>query len=334
MKIAILGTGAIGGLIGARLALAFPAHHTHQISAYARGANLSALREHGWRLQSGEQLLQTPVYAASDKASELGPQDVLIIAVKAPALAELAAQIAPMLQPETLIVPAMNGVPWWLLQGIPEIDPHLSSIDPDHRIAQHLPLNQVAGCVVHASSTVTSPGVIRHVMGQGLLFGLAQSGNPPVAMQHTLQELTQVLVEAGFEASQSNDIRRDIWYKLWGNLTMNPVSALTGATIDKILDDPLLREFCSAAMREAAQIGRAIGCELNQDPEQRHAVTRKLGAFKTSMLQDVAAGRTLEIDSLVSAVHEIAAKFALPVPMISALLGLVRVFARERGLYQ
>lgn len=333
MKIAILGTGAIGGLIGARLALAFPQHQGHQISAYARGANLHALREYGWRLQSGEQLLQTPVYAASDKASELGPQDVLIIAVKAPALAELAASIAPMLHAETLIVPAMNGVPWWLLHGVAGIEPQLSSIDPDHRIAQHLPLNQVAGCVVHASSTVSSPGVIRHVMGQGLLFGLAQTSSATPTLKTNLDDLVSALQQAGFETSISADIRRDIWYKLWGNLTMNPVSAITGATIDKILDDPLLREFCSAAMREAAQIGAAINCELSQDPEQRHAVTRKLGAFKTSMLQDVLANRALEIDSLVSAVHEIAGKLAIPTPHINALFGLVRVFAQQRGLY-
>lgn len=332
MKIAILGTGAIGGFIGARLALADPQHQHSQISAYARGANLSALRQHGWRLQTAQQLHQTAVYAASDNAAELGPQDVVIIAVKAPALVSIAQSIGPMLTPQTLIVPAMNGVPWWILRGLPNLDPHLRSIDADRQLEQLLAYPQVAGCVVHASCTVPEHGLVHHVMGQGLILGLAdqQSADQTQAL---LDGLLQRLQSAGFEASLSQAIRRDIWYKLWGNLTMNPVSAITGATIDKILDDPLLREFCSAAMREAATIGAAIGCELTQDPEARHAVTRKLGAFKTSMLQDVLAGRTLEIDSLVGAVHEIAGKLALPVPHISALFGLVRVFAQERGLY-
>ncbi len=332
MKIAILGAGAIGGFIGTKLTLAAPDHQAYQVSALARGATLAALRSHGWRLQTGQQLQQTAVYAASDNAAELGPQDVVIIAVKAPALATLASSVAALIHPGTLIVPAMNGVPWWLLQGVAGLDPHLQSIDAERQIEHHLPYRQVAGCVVHASCTVSEPGLIQHVMGQGLILGLADPAANE-AQKAALQSLLSHLQHAGFDASHSNDIRREIWYKLWGNLTMNPVSALTGATIDKILDDTLLREFCSAAMREAASIGAAIGCELNQDPEARHAVTRKLGAFKTSMLQDVLAGRALEIDSLVSAVHEIATKLALPVPHIAALLGLVRVFARERGLY-
>jgi 2-dehydropantoate 2-reductase len=141
------------------------------------------------------------------------------------------------------------------------------------------------------------------------------------------------LAHAGFEVTESADVRQDIWYKLWGNLTMNPVSALTGATIDQVLADPLVRDFCSAAMREAAAIGQRIGCTVAQAPEDRHAVTAKLGAFKTSMLQDVEAGRALEVDAIVGAVFEIGQRLGQATPNIAALLGLIRLFGRVRGLY-
>ncbi|MFO1287249.1 MAG: ketopantoate reductase C-terminal domain-containing protein [Rubrivivax sp.] len=142
-----------------------------------------------------------------------------------------------------------------------------------------------------------------------------------------------LLAQAGFDVTPSEDVRHDIWYKLWGNLTMNPVSAITGATIDRVLADPLLRAFCSAAMREAAAIGERIGCPIAQSPEDRHAITARLGAFKTSMLQDVEAGRAIELDAIVGAVHEIGQRVGVPAPNVAALLGLARLFARGRGLY-
>jgi 2-dehydropantoate 2-reductase len=148
-----------------------------------------------------------------------------------------------------------------------------------------------------------------------------------------VQRVVDLLARAGFDVTHSDDLRRDLWFKLWGNLTMNPVSALTGATIDRVLADPLVRAFCSAAMAEAAVIGARIGCAIEQSPEDRHAVTAKLGAFKTSMLQDAAAGRAIELDAIVGAVHEIGARLGLSSPHIGALLGLTRLMGRTRGLY-
>jgi 2-dehydropantoate 2-reductase len=174
---------------------------------------------------------------------------------------------------------------------------------------------------------VPQPGAVRHVMGNGLIIGEPQGGR-----SERVTRLSDLLARAGFTMTVSDHIQRDIWFKLWGNMTMNPVSALTGATADRVLDDPLVRAFCHAVMLEAKQIGARIGCEIDQTPEQRHEVTRKLGAFKTSMLQDAEAGRQLEIDALVGAVREIGQYLGATTPYIDALLGLVRLMAQVRGL--
>jgi 2-dehydropantoate 2-reductase len=191
-----------------------------------------------------------------------------------------------------------------------------------------LPLAGVVGCVVHASVVMAEPGHARHRMGHGLIIGEPQGGDSA-----RVQALGALLARAGFEVTCSPRIRYDIWYKLWGNMTMNPVSAITGATMDRLLDDELVREFCSEAMREAAEIGQHIGCDVDQSPDDRHAVTRKLGAFKTSMLQDVEAGRPIELDALVGAVREIAARVGVATPNIDAVYGLARLMGRARGLY-
>lgn len=189
-------------------------------------------------------------------------------------------------------------------------------------------LPQLAGCVVHASASRGAPGIVNHVMGQGLILGEAAAGESARATR-----VGALLSGAGFDVTVSPNVRYDIWFKLWGNLTMNPVSAITGTTIDRLLADPLVREFCSSAMREAAAIGRHIGCDITQDPEDRHAVTARLGAFKTSMLQDAEAGRDIELDSIVTAVHEMGRRLNVPTPHINALLGLARLFGRTHHLY-
>jgi 2-dehydropantoate 2-reductase len=186
----------------------------------------------------------------------------------------------------------------------------------------------VVGCVVHASAASTEPGMVRHQQGQGLIVGEPSGGH-----SERVQRVADLLAGAGLSVTHSANVRYDIWYKLWGNMTMNPVSALTGATIDRVLADPLVRELCSTAMREAATIGARIGCRIDQTPEDRHAITAKLGAFKTSMLQDVEAGRPIELDAIVAAVQEIGQRLSIPTPTIDALLGLTRLFARVRGLY-
>ena len=324
MKVCIVGAGAIGGFIGTRLAAASAC----DLSVLARRAALVSLKENGWRLRQGDVLTTAPA-RASDKAAELGRQDVVIVAVKGQGLAAVAREIGPLLGPDTVILPAMNGVPWWFGQGVPAIgDQPLASVDPEGTITAALPYAQVLGCVVHASTSSPEPGLVAHKTGNGLIIGEPGGGESARARQ-----LGALLGGAGFDVTVSDNIRYDIWYKLWGNMTLNPVSALTGATADRILDDPLVAEFCRSAMREAALIGERIGCHIDETPEQRHLVTRKLGAFKSSMLQDADAGRTLELDALVGAVREIGQRLGLQTPNIDALLGLTRLFGRVHGLY-
>ena len=324
MKVCIYGAGAIGGFLGARLGA-----QGHAVSAVARGATRAALAADGLRLQLADREVRAPVAAAEDPA-RLGPQDLVVIAVKTPALPAVAARIAPLLGPDTTVLTAMNGVPWWFFSGMP--GPHagrrLACLDPDGAIARAIPVAHVVGCVVHASCTTPAPGVVRHVMGQGLIVGEPAGGESA-----RTTALAAALCAAGFECRVSPQIQQDIWYKLWGNMTMNPVSALTGATVDRILDDPLANGFCQNVMREAKAIGAAIGCPIEQTVEDRNAVTRKLGAFKTSMLQDVEAGKPLEIDALLTVVREIAGHAGVAAPNLDALLGVTRVFARVHGLY-
>jgi 2-dehydropantoate 2-reductase len=324
MKVCIVGAGAIGGFIGTRLAAAAAC----DLSVLARRAALVSLQENGWRLRQGDVLTTAPA-RASDDASQLGRQDVVIVAVKGQGLTAVAREIDPLIGPDTVILPAMNGVPWWFGQGVAAIgDQPLASVDPEGTITAALPYAQVLGCVVHASTSSPEPGLVAHKMGNGLIIGEPNGGESPRARQ-----LGALLGGAGFDVTVSDNIRYDIWYKLWGNMTLNPVSAITGATADRILDDPLVAEFCRAAMREAALIGDRIGCHIDETPEQRHQVTRKLGAFKSSMLQDADAGRVLELDALVGAVREIGQRLQLPTPHIDALLGLTRLFGRVHGLY-
>jgi 2-dehydropantoate 2-reductase len=298
------------------------------VSALARGETLAALRRHGFRLRTSDGLIQAPVRASTD-AAELGPQDVVIIAVKAPALTQVAHSIAPLLAPHTLVVPAMNGVPWWFCAGLDGAAAGpLESVDPGGVIAAAIPFAQVLGCVVHAAASTPEPGLVQHRSGYGLIVGEPNGGRSERA-----RRVADLLAHAGFEVTHSADIRHDIWFKLWGNMTMNPVSAITGATGDRILADPLVRAFCSAVMGEAAAIGERIGCRIEQNAEDRHALTAALGVFKTSMLQDVEAGRAIELDALVTAVREIGRRVNLPTGNIDILLGLTRLFGRVRKIY-
>ena len=299
------------------------------VSVVARGATLAALQTHGLRLQQAEGLLQVPVQAA-DNAAALGVQDLVVVAVKAPALAEVARDIAPLLGPHTIVLTAMNGVPWWFFQGFggAYAGTSLKAVDASGAIAAAIPARHVVGCVVHASCALQAPGVVQHHFGNKLILG-----EPSGQQTERAKALAALLKRAGFEAPLSEQIQRDTWYKLWGNMTVNPVSALTGATTDLILDDPLVRDFISQVMREAKEIGARIGIPIDQQPEDRHAVTRKLGAFKTSMLQDVEAGKPVELDALVTVVQELGVLTAVPTPFTDALLGLARLQARVKGLY-
>jgi 2-dehydropantoate 2-reductase len=324
MKLCIVGAGAIGGFLGVRLARAGA-----KVTALARGAAADAIRCHGWRLHTGGETLTARV-AVAEQAQSAGPQNLIVIAVKTPSLAAVAQSIEPLLGPDTVVLTANNGVPWWFFHGLqgPWRDHPLRSVDPHGRIAAAFATRRVVGCVVHASCLLLEPGVVRHVMGNELIIG-----EPAGGQSARVRMLGQLLRQAGFGVTLSERIQADIWYKLWGNMTVNPISALTGATADLILDDALVNEFVLRVMAEAAAIGNRIGCPIAQSGEDRNAVTRRLGAFKTSMLQDVEAGKPLEIDALLSAVCEIAALVNVPAPNTGALLGLTRLFARQRGLY-
>jgi 2-dehydropantoate 2-reductase len=222
----------------------------------------------------------------------------------------------------------MNGVPWWFMPAAMPAEPPLDSVDPSGRLLEQLPIERVLGCVVHLAASTPEPGVVRHNFGERLIIGEPRGGDSP-----RTRSVCAALAEAGFDAEASSDVRRDVWYKLWGNMTMNPVSALTGAASDAILDDPLVFDFMARAMAEAAAIGARIGCAIDQSGEERMKLARKLGSFKTSMLQDALAGRPLELDALVRSVHEIGARVGVATPNIGALLGLTRLMARQRGLY-
>jgi 2-dehydropantoate 2-reductase len=324
LKICVVGAGAIGGFLGTRLAL----DRSNEVSALARGATLVALRDHGWRLQESGQVVQAPVALAADDPRALGAQDLVIIAVKSPALCGLAPTLAPLFGPDTVILPAMNGVPWWFGAGVDVIGTRpLESVDPAGAIAAALPVSRVVGSVVHAAVSSAAPGIALHRMDDCLIIGEPAGGASPRV------ERLAAIFGRGLKVRISPRIRYDLWYKLWGNMTMNPVSALTGATLDRVLDDELVRAFCSSAMREAAAVGARIGCDVQESPEDRHAVTRKLGAVKTSMLQDVAALRPIELDALVGAVREIGQRVGVMTPNIDALFGLTRLFGRVHELY-
>ncbi len=323
-KIAIVGAGAIGGWIGVHLARAGA-----QLSVLARGDTLAALQKNGLQLHQAGTLHTVPVTASND-AARLGVQDLVVIAVKAPALATVAQQVGPLIGPNTVVLTAMNGVPWWFLQGFggPVQGRALATTDPEGAIARAIPAPHIVGCVVHASCSVDAPGVVRHHFGDGLIVGEPSGQTTP-----RVQALHALLQSAGFNATLSPQIQKDIWFKLWGNMTVNPISAITGATSDKLLDDDLVRGFMSNVMLEAKAIGERIGLPIAQEPEDRHAVTRKLGAFRTSMLQDVQAGKPVELDALVSAVRELGQLTGVATPFTDALLGLSRLHARVLGLY-
>jgi len=328
-NICIYGLGAVGGLVAARLVGAgIP------VSAVARGHTLAATRARGLELREtldGQPVVTHHAITVAEQPAELGVQDLVIVAVKTTGLGGVARDIAPLLGAHTTVLSAMNGVPWWFFHGLaPARAPlQLSSVDPQGAITQTIAPARVVGCVTHLSATVPAPGVVQHVAGRRLVVGEPTGGADTPRAQHILALLRQ----AGFEVDAAGSIQREIWFKLWGNMTVNPISALTGATGDRIVADDFVRAFMSRCMREAAAIGQRIGLPIDADPEARHAVTRQLGAFRTSMLQDAEAGKPLELDALVAVVLDMAQQLQVPTPNIDTLMGLARLKARVAGLY-
>ena len=339
MRIAIVGLGAIGGFFAARLAASGA-----QVCALARGATLAAVRRNGLQLieassdtaGAGARAVSVPL-RVSDHAAELGMQDLVILSVKTTGLADVAGQIAPMIGPQTNILSAMNGIPWWFFHGVKADMAHalaalpLSSIDSGGALLRCLPPKQIIGCVTHMSASTPEPGVVRQNAGQRLIIGEPDGRDP--AASPRCADVIALFSRAGFQVEPTRNIQQDIWFKLWGNMTMNPISAITGATGDRILDDDKVRDFMSRCMLEAAAIGDRVGLPIDTKPEERHAITRKLGALKTSMLQDAQAGRAVELDALLAVVVEIGERVNVATPNLDSLLGLARLHGRVHGLY-
>jgi len=301
-----------------------------EVSGLARGLTLSALTARGLGFSDdGGEPAFLPI-RASDDARDLGVQDLVVLAVKEPSLTAAVGTLKPLLGPDTLILPAMNGVPWWYFHGFGGklVGRHLESIDPEGRIASAIPAESVIGAVVHFGASCPRPGVVKALPLRKLILGELHG-----RMTERLEGLGAAMEKGGIQITLSGVIQRDVWYKLWGNMTMNPLSALTGATMDRILDDPIVADFCGKVMNEARRVGAGIGCPIEQTVEDRFAVTRQLGAFKTSMLQDVESRRPVELDALLGAAVEIAGLLGEPVPHMNILLGLARLQARTLGLY-
>lgn len=318
LRCAIVGAGAVGGVLAAALA------QRTELSVLARGATLQALRKNGWQIEGPDGETQVLRVRAEDRAESLGPQDLVVVAVKAHALAEIAPIVMDLCRSHTRILVAMNGIGWWFLPGLagPLKGTSLDCIDPGGALERAMPAQRVMGAVVHWSASAIGPGRVRRSAGHRLVLGDALGG---VSLEAS--KVQAALAAGGMQVDASDCIQRDVWFKLWGNMTMNPLSALTRATCDQLLDDPLVTALCHQVMREARDLGARLGLTIEQTPEARCAVTRQLGAFKTSMLQDVEAGRPLEVEALLGAVHEIARRLGMATPWTDALYGLTRVLA-------
>lgn len=316
MRVCIVGAGAIGGWIAARLAIA-----GEEVSILARGDTLRLAKAEGLRLEERGEEFVAAVEVADDCRS-LGEQDVVIIAVKAPGLPGLASELTPLIGAGTMVLPVLNGVPWWFVE-----DMSLKSIDPTGTIAAAIPFDSVLGCVVHASCSRSAPNRI-HVKHVDKLI----IGEPNGESSERLARLHAVLDDAGLKPDLTNNVRQSIWYKLWGNATINPLSALTRATCDLILADRECRAWMLEGMVELAAIGGAIGCPIAESGEDRMKVTARLGAFKTSMLQDVEAGRPIELEALVGAPREIARRHGIPTPALDRLYNVTKLMAASLGL--
>lgn len=326
MRICVYGAGAVGGLIAGWLA-----RSGQDVSVVARGANLEAIRSRGLRLAGADGDVQVARVRADDDPARLGAQDCVIVAVKGHALPQVAAGIAPLLGADTSIVTAMNGVPWWFFERLPfgAGKPRLESLDPGGALARAMPASRVVGCVVHFAASTPEPGLVRHAMGRRLILG--EPGGANGERTHAIADACE---KAGFEVLRTPAIEKEFWVKLLGNLSFNPVSALTLATADRLIADPLVKAYMVAVMREGLEIGRAAGVDAAIDPEARIDMARVLGAFKTSMLQDLEAGRPLEIDGLLTGTLEIAREAGVAAPYTESLLGLIRLRAETSAQYR
>ena len=312
---AIVGAGAIGGWLAWLLDGA-----GWDVRLVARGATLAAIADGGLKVEAGGEAFTVETQASADPA-EIGPVDYVILALKGPALAGLGPRLQPLLGPQTALVTAMNGLQWWFTDGLdgPLDGVALESVDPGGALKALYPVDRVIGCVVHATVAATGPGAIQVVATDKLIFG-----EPDGSSSERVERLAEAFRAAGVTTEVSGDIRLAIWRKLWGNMCMNPLSALTRTSTGPLLDDELTRELIRAMMTEMAGLGARLRLDLGMTPEERMAVTRRLGDFKTSMQRDAEAGRRLELDSQLGVLVEMAERLGTPAPSLRAVHGLAR----------
>jgi 2-dehydropantoate 2-reductase len=321
VRVCIVGAGAIGGYLGAKLAMAGAA-----VTLIARGAHLEAIQRDGLAIEAANNSCEVvhPALATADMAAA-GPQDYVIVAVKAQSLPALAAPMRALYGPETAVVYAQNGIPWWyfLQHGGPYEGRRIEAVDPGGLIAAQTEIERVIGCVVYPAAVLARPGVIRHIEGNRFTLG-----EPSGEKSERVQRLAQLMASVGLRAPVRNDIRNELWLKLWGNLSFNPISALTRATVDQIIADPLTRGLVERMMAEAQQVAETLGVRFAVSIARRIQMAEEIGAHKTSMLQDIEAARPTEIEALVGAVVELGRLTAIPTPHLDAIYASVKLLER------
>ncbi len=324
MKIAIIGAGAIGGYVGVKLALA-----GEDVTFIVRGANLETIRKNGVKLimSDGTDYVASNVRATNDYA-EAGPQDVVILAVKAHQVGAIANDVPTLFGPETAVVTMQNGIPYWYFykHGGALEGTCVRSVDPDGSIGRKIPPARVIGCVVYPAAELIAPGVVRHVEGDRFPVGELEGSNSV-----RLMRISECLSHAGFKSPVLDDVRAEIWLKLWGNLTFNPISALSHSTLVDICQFPLTRELAACMMGEAQAVAHKLGITFRVSLEKRISGAEKVGKHKTSMLQDVEAGRVAEIDALVGSVVELGRLTDTPTPHIDTAYALMKLLTRAMG---
>jgi len=322
MKICIVGAGAIGGMLGAKLALS-----GHQVTLILRGANLAAVKQNGLTLieENGNLLLAKPANVTSI-IGEAGLQDLVILAVKAHQVAAVAADLPLLMHPDTRVVTMQNGIPWWYFYKLPGdyTGMPVRAVDPDGVIAKYIPIDSVIGSVVYPASEVIRPGVIKVIEGNRFTLGEIDGSDSP-----SIRTISDAFKGAGFKAPVSRDIRSEIWLKVWGNLSFNPISALTHATLEDICLYPPTHQLAASMMTEAQAIGEKLGVQFKVSLEKRIAGAQAVGQHKTSMLQDVEQGRALELQALVASVMELGQITQTPTPTIHAVYALASLLAKN-----
>lgn len=326
MKVCIFGAGAIGGYIAAELAHAGDA----EVTCIARGPHLAAMKENGLKLVYKDGTERNVRVNATDDPAEAGPQDFVFVTLKAHSSAAVADKMAPLFGPDTALVTGQNGVPWWYfykLEGKYE-GTQVKSVDPDQRQWNLIGPERAIGCVVYPAAEIAEPGVIHHAYGNRFSIG-----EPSGEKTERVQALSKLMAGAGLRAPVRPRIRDDMWVKIWGNVSLNPISALTGGTLAEMIDDSDVCGVIRASMIEAQQVGEALGVNFAIDVEKRIAGAREVGDHKTSMLQDLELGRPMEIDALVASVQELGQIVGVATPTIDVVLGLVKQRARLAGCY-